>query len=88
MTEIFVESNLVMTRKSPPNEVKLVLINFIGYLKLGSICAELPIPSSTSAQLNSQQLCQKESQSSVRFAVEKNLYLMFGMDIELWNKKP
>lgn len=55
MTEIFVESNLVMTRKSPTDEVKLVVINLIGYLTLGSICAELyiPIPSSTSAQLNS-----------------------------------
>ena len=53
MNEIFVESNLVMTQKSPPDEVKLVAINLIGYLTLGSICAELYIPSSTSAQLNS-----------------------------------
>ena len=53
MTEIFVDLNLVMTRKSPPDEVKLVAINLIGYLTLGSICAELYIPSSSSAQLNS-----------------------------------
>ena len=53
MTEIFVDSDLVMTRKSSPDEVKLVVINLIGYLTLGSICAEMYIPSSTSAQLNS-----------------------------------
>ena len=53
ISPIFVGSDLVMTRKSPPDEVNLVVINLIGYLTLRSICAELYIPSSTSAQLNS-----------------------------------